>query len=184
MFVVANARPDSFGNPGRAAPGSRRALLDRAGDTWCVLPEAPGRVSKKPPGGVCIIELPGPAKCMAATCMQFPGPAIGDVPAPVPGSAGWRMPAPKLRRTAPPGTKGRCPDGSVPRSTRLPANARTVAGLPALPSTTPGGCLLAAARGRESTRENRGELLDLMSRDQIAEAQKLSREMDARIRGN
>ncbi len=62
--------------PGRLgiSPG---ALFNRAGDTWCVLLKAPGKVSKKPLGGVCIIELPG----LAAAGMQFPGQAIDDVPA-------------------------------------------------------------------------------------------------------
>lgn len=42
---------------------------------------------------------------------------------------------------------------------------------------------LAAAQGNEDARERRDALQDLMTRDQIAEAQKLSRELDAEIRG-
>ena len=42
---------------------------------------------------------------------------------------------------------------------------------------------LAVAQGNENAREDREAIRGLMTRDQIAEAQKLSRELDAQIRG-
>ena len=56
---------------------------------------------------------------------------------------------------APPGTGRRCLDGSGPRSTRLPADACTVAGLPAAPSTTAGD-----ARGHRGRHRCRRETAD------------------------
>ncbi len=69
----------------QSEPGRHQDLVQTldhgAGDAWCFLLEAPGKVSKKPLGGVCIIRLPGLAKCMARAGMQMPGQAIDDVPA-------------------------------------------------------------------------------------------------------
>ena len=50
-----------------------------------------------------------------------------------------------LGALAPSSTNRRRTEGSSPRSMKLSSNACTVAGLPALPSTTPGGCFLPPA---------------------------------------